>query len=284
MVADQDWSRRYINAQVNRLRRMFKWGVGRELVKETIWSALRAVEPLTEGKTKARETDPITIVDDIYVEAVLPFLNRHVRAMVLLQSATGMRPGEVCIMRWIDIDTSNPLLWEYRPLHHKNTHRGQDRVVYLNTEAQAIIEPFRRPDIAGYIFSPAVAEEERRAAKTAARKTPLSSGNRPGTNRARKPRKAPGECYDTDSYRRAVTKACERADRWGKGGWIINSDERLIPHWHPHQIRHNTATRLRAEHGLEAAQVILGHKTLTATQIYAEKNVAKAKKIMQGGK
>jgi site-specific recombinase XerC len=40
---------------------------------------------------------------------------------------------------------------------------------------------------------------------------------------------------------------------------------------------------LRAEHGLEHAQIILGHRTLTATQIYAEKNVAAAKKIMMEG-
>lgn len=50
--------------------------------------------------------------------------------------------------------------------------------------------------------------------------------------------------------------------------------------WHPHQLRHTTATKLRAEFGLEPAQVILGHKTLVATQIYAEKNVKTAIQIM----
>jgi site-specific recombinase XerC len=32
-------------------------------------------------------------------------------------------------------------------------------------------------------------------------------------------------------------------------------------------------------YGLEAAQVLLGHKTLTVTQVYAEKNVQQAMKI-----
>ena len=50
--------------------------------------------------------------------------------------------------------------------------------------------------------------------------------------------------------------------------------------WHPHQLRHNAATRLRKEYGLEAAQVILGHKTLAITEIYAEKNVEAAQRIM----
>ena len=50
--------------------------------------------------------------------------------------------------------------------------------------------------------------------------------------------------------------------------------------WAPNQLRHNAGTRLRKEYGLEAAQVILGHKTLAVTQVYAEKNVAAAQKIM----
>jgi len=52
----------------------------------------------------------------------------------------------------------------------------------------------------------------------------------------------------------------------------MGSDERMIDRWHPHQLRHNAATQLRKEYGLEAAQVILGHKTITVTQVYAEKN------------
>jgi len=38
--------------------------------------------------------------------------------------------------------------------------------------------------------------------------------------------------------------------------------------WHPHLLRHNAATRLRKEFGLETAQVILGHKTLAVTEVY----------------
>jgi site-specific recombinase XerC len=50
--------------------------------------------------------------------------------------------------------------------------------------------------------------------------------------------------------------------------------------WHPHQLRHNAGTKLRKEYGLEAAQVILGHRTLTVTQVYAERNVEAAQRIM----
>jgi integrase len=111
----------------------------------------------------------------------------------------------------------------------------------------------------------------------------MNQGNKPGARRQPKPRKAPGAKYNADSYRRAVARACDLADEWAKGGIVVGNKERIIPRWHPHQIRHNTATKLRAKYGLEAAQVILGHKTLTATQIYAEKNIEKAKQIMTEG-
>lgn len=93
------------------------------------------------------------------------------------------------------------------------------------------------------------------------RKTPLSCGNKPGTNCKTNPKRKAREHYSQDSYRRAIRRACEKAD---------------IPYWHPHQLRHNAATQLRAEFGLEAAQLILGHRRADVTQVYAEINRAKA--------
>jgi integrase len=46
--------------------------------------------------------------------------------------------------------------------------------------------------------------------------------------------------------------------------------------WAPNQLRHQHATRVRKEFGLEAAQVALGHARADVTQIYAEKNAALA--------
>ncbi len=48
---------------------------------------------------------------------------------------TGVRPGEVCMMRTGDIDrTTSPL--EYRPRTHKTAHRGHERVVCIGPKAQ----------------------------------------------------------------------------------------------------------------------------------------------------
>lgn len=42
--------------------------------------------------------------------------------------------------------------------------------------------------------------------------------------------------------------------------------------WHPNQLRHSFATRVRKEHGPEAAQVMSGHSRAGVTQVYAERN------------
>ena len=54
-----------------------------------------------------------------------------------------------------------------------------------------------------------------------------------------------------------------------------------VPTWSPHRLRHNAATFLRKEFGLEAAQIMLGHKNADATQIYAEINREKALDLAQ---
>ncbi len=51
---------------------------------------------------------------------------------------------------------------------------------------------------------------------------------------------------------------------------------RRTHHWHPHQLRHNYATNVRREFGLEAAQVLLGHTKADVTQIYAERDMTRA--------
>ena len=47
-------------------------------------------------------------------------------------------------------------------------------------------------------------------------------------------------------------------------------------HWDTHRLRHNYATRVRKQFGLEAAQVLLSHSTADVTQIYAERDMDRA--------
>jgi integrase len=54
----------------------------------------------------------------------------------------------------------------------------------------------------------------------------------------------------------------------------------LVPHWHPHQLRHNAATTLRREHGIEVARIILGHRSAAITEVYAEVDHTRAIEVM----
>jgi hypothetical protein len=54
-----------------------------------------------------------------------------------------------------------------------------------------------------------------------------------------------------------------------------------IPRWSPNQLRHSAATELRSKFGLEIAQIVLGHSRADVTQIYAERDLAKAAQVVR---
>ena len=62
--------------------------------------------------------------------------------MIQLQSLTGMRPGEVVIMRGCDLDTTGKI-WTYGPARHKTEHHGIARLVYVGPQAQGVRRPCR---------------------------------------------------------------------------------------------------------------------------------------------
>ena len=296
-------SRTNINRQIGRVKHVFKWAVENELIPPSVHHGLQAVSGLKAGRSEAHESDPVHAVPEERVSATLPFVSRQVAAMIRLQLLTGMRPGEIVAMRGVDIDTTGHL-WRYQPARHKTQHLGHARIVFLGPKARKIVQQFLKSDLSAFLFSPTDAETERRAALHARRTTPLSCGNVPGSNVRRKPKKHPGDHFTVISYGRAIKYGCDAAfpapdhlqskalpdgKREARAAWLA----RLTPEqkneikawqkahrWHPHQLRHTAATNLRKNYGLEPAQVILGHKTLTVTQVYAERNVEAAMRIM----
>ena len=156
-------------------------------------------------------------------------------------------------------------VWLYRPASHKTEHRGHERVIELVNRSQSIIRPFLTHDLGAYVLSPADAEATRRAALHAKRETPMSCGNVPGSNRRRKPQQTPKDRYTPDSYRRAVTRACELAG---------------VPAWFPHQLRHNYATMIRRQYGIETARILLGHHSVACAELYAEVDRTKARAVV----
>ncbi len=305
------WNRSYINKQVGRLKLIFKWGVENELVPPSVYHGVQAVAGLKRGRSDARESEPVRPVPQADIDAIRPFLSRQVEAMIDLQLLTAARPGEIVTMRPIDLDTTGRI-WTYTLAQHKTAHHGHDRRIYLGPKAQAIVKGFLagRP-VEAFIFSPAEAEAERREEAHCRRTTPLSCGNRPGMNRTAAPERAPADCYTVASYRRAISRACDEAfpppehlrpaivERMVRGklrkrretaeqfGRRMKKPEhaqdladleawRRDHRWHPHRLRHNAATALRKEYGLETARIILGHRSAAITEVYAELDHAKA--------
>jgi integrase len=115
-------SRGVTNQRVGLVRRMFRWAVENELVPPSVLHGLQAVRGLQKGRRGARETELVKPVPLAYIEAVLPYLLPEVAAMVQLQLHTGMRPGEVVMIRAIDIDTAGKV-WFYHPGTHKTAWR-----------------------------------------------------------------------------------------------------------------------------------------------------------------
>jgi integrase len=256
-------SRNVVNARVNRVKRCFKWAASCELIPAGVYAALRTVPGIRQGRGAARETQPVKPVPVVHVEAALPFLPDPVVALVRLQLLTGCRAGEAMVMRGMDLNTSGEV-WVYRPGSHKNQHRGLERVIYLGPQAQAVVHPFLTTDLQAYLFSPrryVEAMHARRSARRLSRRTPSELRRQ----RKEKPLCKPAERYDRRSYRQAIVRACAKAN---------------VQAWSPLQLRHTAGTLIRAKYGVEAAKVVLGHTRIETSQIYAERDLRRAERIM----
>ena len=58
-----DLSRRYVNDNIARIKRCFRWATEEELIPGHVYHALRAVSSLAAGRSDARETEPIQPVE-----------------------------------------------------------------------------------------------------------------------------------------------------------------------------------------------------------------------------
>jgi integrase len=280
-MIEKGWCRSYVNKQVNRVKRMFRWATAEEMIPASVIHGLTAVPAIRKGEPGIRESEPVKPVPEAHVEAALPFMPRPVAAMVELQRLTGMRPGEVVILRGCDLDVTGRV-WVYRPHYHKTEHRGQSREVYLGPRAQAVLKPWLRTNLEACLFSPAEAENQHHAERSANRKTPAwpSHMKRNATKRMTKRERQPGEHYTPDSYGRAIVSACRKADRAARREALEHATTAeeveavnatvYVPEWRPNRLRHNAATGLRKEFGIEMARIVLGHSTAFTTEIYAE--------------
>lgn len=238
-------SRRYINQNIGRIRLMFKWAVAKELIPVEVYQSLMTVSGLKAGKSRARETSPVLPVAQDVIDKTLEHCSSQIRDMIKFQLLTGCRPGEVCSIKPCEVDRSEDV-WRYTPGSHKTEHKGRHRVILIGPKAQAILLPYLLRD---------------------ENKTCFVRRN--------------GGPFHRWNYNKKINRACDKAFPPPKGtsGEALKAWQKEH-RWAPNRLRHSRATEIRQLYGLEASQVILGHSKADTTQIYAERDIAKAAKIM----
>jgi integrase len=247
-----------ISMRLGVVKRMVGWAVANEMLPGDALHRLQAVAPL-KASSGVRPPKKVLPVSEADIQAVLPHVNPTVRAMIETQSLTGMRPGEVAKMTTGEIDRTGEV-WLYRPVKHKTANKGKDRTIHIGSRAQAILQPWLKADPDAPLFSPRTAAEQADEAKVRTTRTPAQRASR----RKRRPKRVFRPIYSKNAYATAIQRGCIRAG---------------IPVFRPNMIRHSYATRVRRDHGLEAAQVLLGHSKADVTQIYAERDMAKAAEV-----
>jgi len=280
-MVDDGLARSTINSRINRIRRVFKWGVSEQIVPVSVFQSLQTVAGLQAGRSTARETAPVEPVPELQILAVEPHVSRPVWGLIQFMLLTGARPSEAVRLRWCDIDAESDV-WIYRPGRHKTEHHGKSRVVMIGPRAQALIPHCGGRDT-DYVFNPQQGLDDH--ARNHYRDTATT--------------RSVNECYSTQSFRTAVLVACERAfecpaairssalrkRRKHETDTDFNQRRergkswRAKHCWSPNQLRHNKATELRAADNIEAAQVILGHSSVKTTERYAEQDLSRAVEI-----
>lgn len=183
-LAGRGLSRRVLNRRVVRIRTLFRAAASEELIPGEVAAALSTVRALPRGAPGVREKPAVGPPPADALERVLPFLHATVRSMLELQGLTGMRSQEVRLLRPCDVDRGGDV-WLYRCAAGKNAWRGQERIVALGPQAQAVLAPWLVRAADAYCFDP-------------------------GPHRKR-PTDRPRSHYDAEGYAQAVRQACKRA-------------------------------------------------------------------------
>jgi integrase len=250
-----------INQRIHKIRRAFRWACSEELIDAKVYTRLATLEGLRAGRSEARESNPVRSVAEALIADTLPLLSPTVADMLRLLMHTGMRAGELCIMRGADLDTTGNV-WTYTPHKHKTEHHGHERVIAIGPRAQEIIRRYLKPDLQAYLFSPADSVRAFRARQRRERKSKVQPSQIDRSKR--RPKRKPRERYDTRAIAHAVNRACRKHG---------------LPSWHPHQLRHLAGTLARKQFGLDHAQASLGHRSANVTTLYAELSKEKAAEV-----
>jgi integrase len=183
-----------------------------------------------------------------------------------------MRSGELVSMRKGDISIEGDR-WFYRPRRHKTQHHGKSREIELLPTVQRHLKPFMLRSDEAFLFNPREAEIESHAEQAALRKTPVQPSQQARHERAlRNDGQHMNDHYATDSYGRAIARACRRAGLTAKGRA-----------WSPHRIRHAATTWMvtHTDGDLPSVAKAVGHSSTKTTERYTHLGRDQAAKALK---
>jgi integrase len=176
---------RTANMHVGRVKSVWRWAERVGMVPRGSHAHLSSLPGLRANDARVRHSQahrPATFEE---VRQVVRQLSPVGRAMLLLQWWSGMRSGEVRVMRAGQVDTSGDV-WLYRLGSHKNAWRGQTRVVALGPKCKALLAPWLEGRQAtDYLFPPTRSRSDCKRAERG--------------------------CYSSETYARMVARAAARA-------------------------------------------------------------------------
>ncbi|MBW7866545.1 MAG: site-specific integrase [Candidatus Hydrogenedentes bacterium] len=274
-MIDKGNTRTYINRTMQVLVRMYRWAVAEMLLPPEVHQRLKALEGLRQGFTEAADSTRRQPMTEGELEAVRGHLPKPVMAALEVMFLTGARPSEILNLRPMDIDKSGDV-WRVDLEHHKTSHLGKSRHIFLGPRAQHVIAPYLLRRATAYLFSPREAFQESLDKRHEARVTPMSCGNRPGSNRAATPKRQPGDHYEHAAFRRCIARAIEQVNAERKAAKLDP-----LRNFCPYEARHGAATRIRQEGTLDMVQAVLGHAKIDMSAHYAQLNDALAEAVMK---
>ena len=152
MVANR-WKRPTVNAEIGRIRRIFRFAVENELLRDvTVLQKLESVSPLLAGRTEAHDNPAREAVPQDQIDAVREHVTERIRDLIDLYLLTGARPGELLKLTTRMIDRSGDV-WTAILLSHKTSHHGKSRKLAFGPKAQLILRKYLSADPDAQLFS-----------------------------------------------------------------------------------------------------------------------------------
>jgi site-specific recombinase XerD len=229
-----------INRNLQLLRHIFNWAVGREYIDRTPFRRGNVTLIAIQREDNMRRRR----IDEEEEAKLLETASPMLRGMMMAALDTGMRRGEMFALRVADVDLNRQLI----TLRGHTTKSGKTRFVPIATARLTAVFEWLRVDAAGHqkpddalIFSNEVGE-------------PVGSIRTAWTIAVLKAHRVNVEWMKGKQWRH-LAPAC------------LEHFRKIDLHWH--DLRHEYASRL-VERGVPLAQVrdLLGHASITTTERY----------------